>query len=231
MATTSCWSLLECVRQAEAAGIVGGTTKPVIRWKNGGTRALGLAGMQRAMKVIGRTVVLFSIPGGVERVGTIAEVRTWVRQADEGMMIVLEGIQRVRSMRAEWTWRKKLVVAVEQHDYQVLALVYGCTDRTLLGLWRLALARHSDGGRRVMTKVREIMQQRHQLRVKQRYVVRVPFLPGPRAKGMIRKFVIWNLRRSTLPVEWMQEVALRLTVSFTRRRNLGEILDNHHHFF
>jgi hypothetical protein len=121
-----------------------------------------------------------------------------------------------------------LVHAVGKHDNSKEALVFGCQDATLLRLWQAGLANVDTGGARVIKLVKRLMLQRHGLRVRRGYVIRIPTMMNrAQVKAQLLELLAWALQKRNLPACWINDIVRRVRLVFEARRSVGEMLDNH----
>ena len=203
----------------------------VYRWSMGGAACAHVTNMVTVVRKWGSTPVIVVCGDGSQGQWVLLRsLPVWIRRWNTG--VVLVPALHVTKVWVRRRWVCDLVRAVAtKHRFTFLARIYMCSSEALLWIWRRTVSRPPSVGRsKILQVVRSEMWRRHQLRVRQRYVLRLPFQRGFRARRLLRELVEWSLRRTALPPSWVGELVSRLSVVFSQRPSIGQMLDNHRKF-
>lgn len=216
--------LLRDIQQARATGQASSSW---CTWQGGGAAALSGTNWVSIHRRFGRTRIAIWCRG-VLHVERLEQLPRFIRCERVGQVWVgeLEVTLPLRAQQRRWV--ERLVHSVGKHDHSKEALIFGCQDAVLLRLWHAGLANINSGGARVITVVKRLMLQRHALKLRRSYVLRIPtLLNAELVKVQLRELIVWALRRRQLPTCWIDEIAQRVRIVFAARPSVGDMLDNH----
>ena len=167
--------------------------------------------------------------------GRLADAWPSIRDQAEGVLRITAVHENKTRLRQQQHHREASAIcdSIVNREFSVMGRVHSAPDGLLAALWSRTQKHQQLGAwarRRIDKIVVTTMWRRHKLRVRRTYVAGLPAQATGRVRALLRRLIMERLKQLQLPQGWRSVISRSLQIPQRRRRNVGELLDNHRKF-